>query len=326
MADPFASSVFSLILAWVFSLPLLFYVFSYLIDAFLSRKKGIPWAMSAYIAFCIFVISPFRYMLLQILVAESYAVQSFGAFASILLLAMYVPIIFGLLYAAGMGLSLFAFIMLAGNETKPRMVIALVAMPFLCAIGYAFFFAVLPYATWTIGWLKDREVVAATNGPATFFYRFIVRPDIPRIGPQLSDTVTGPDAKSELRNHVLAMYVSNYKQARRHMLTSRDNLEYANTLLNETEGEGLLKKIPAENVEKAVAALKVAVVEARAANVEQLNKRHAGLGDAWRDKYIPALETMIKSYEEPGILISLKANSMFREWADWYNTNVATEK
>jgi hypothetical protein len=167
--------------------------------------------------------------------------------------------------------------------------------------------------------------VAATNGPATFFYRFVVRPDIPRIGPQLSDTVTGPDAQSELRNHVLAVYVSPYKQARRHMLRSRQNLEYANTLTNETQGDGLLQEIPAENVAKALVAYKEALKEAKAADVEQLNKRYAGLGNAWRDKYIPALESIIKSFEEPGFFTSMRANTLFREWAEWYNSHVATE-
>jgi hypothetical protein len=316
MDDPYASATVSLVLAWLFALPLLLYIVSGVLGALFTKHKDIPWGVSAWFTLCVFVISPFRYMLLQMIAGESFAVQSWAAFIQSLFLLPYIPFVFGLLYFLGMGLPFLVIILLAGKETKFRIGLAMVAMPFLCAIGYALFFAALPYATWTIGWLRDRDVVSAANGPATFFYRFAVKPDIPRIGPQLTDNI-GTTANAQLRNHIFNAYVSRSKQARRHMLNTREQIELGQSLVDK-EGE-----IPESEVAKSLAAYKQALQEAKATDLEELNERYAGLGDAWRDKLIPALEAIIKSLEEPGFFASMRANALFREWAEWYNSHVA---
>lgn len=322
MDDPFASSTFSLIMAWVCAIPLIFSLVGMALDSIFGKQRDFSVAMSAWVTFCIIVLSPMRYMLLQMVVAATYPWQSWSAFASSFAVAAYIWIGFGILYMAGLGIPFLALMAIAGKETKTRMAMAMAAMPFLCLAGYALFFAILPYMTWSVYWLKDRDVIRATNGPATYFYRFAVRPDIPRIGPQLSDyVIPNENSETELRNHVMSLYVSAEKQARRRMLTTRKRLEYADSILGGgSEPTGTISK---DDLGRLIAAYKSALDEARLADVNELNRQHPGLGDAWRDKLIPSIESSIEGWEGPSNWALFKANGLFAEWANWYNTNVA---
>ena len=97
----FDSSTLSLILAWlfcsVFFLYLIVSTFIFLFDV----TKELPLIVTLWIAVCIVFVSPFRYMLLQLVLSEAYAVQSLRAFLSSILLFLYMPVVFALLYGPG---------------------------------------------------------------------------------------------------------------------------------------------------------------------------------------------------------------------------------
>lgn len=322
MDDPFASSTFSLVLAWICAIPLIFSLVGMALDSIFGKERDFPIAMSAWVTFSIIVLSPMRYMLLQLIVAATYPWQSWSAFASSFAVAAYIWLAFTILYMAGLGLPFLALVRIAGKETKTWIAMAMVATPFLCLMGYALFFAILPHMTWSVYWLKDRDVIRATNGPANYFYRFVVRPDIPRIGPKLSDYVIPNEySETELRNHVLNLYVSDEQHARRRVLTTRNRLEFADSLLRGSDEP--VNTISKEDLGRLLVAYKSALDEARLADIDELNRQHPGLGDAWRDKLIPSIESSIEGWEGPSNWALFKANGLFAQWANWYNDNVA---
>src|SRR5207247_695416 len=89
---------------------------------FARVDKAIPRWFVFWMAVCIIVLSPLRYMVLQVIVASAYPVQSVRAmFSTIISLAFYVPIVFGLLFIIGVGLPLYLTLRIPfGNLTSPK--------------------------------------------------------------------------------------------------------------------------------------------------------------------------------------------------------------
>jgi hypothetical protein len=109
MPDPFASTAFSLILAWILTVPILIGLLCYLANVIFAGGSGaVERLFTIWFAFSILVFSPLRYILLQIVTATAYSVQSIGAFVSCFVLVLYIAIIYGLLYAVGVGLPFLA--------------------------------------------------------------------------------------------------------------------------------------------------------------------------------------------------------------------------
>src|SRR5437764_9446822 len=96
-SDPFASGWLSLILAWMAAVPIIAgALFGGLGMLFTRVDKAIPRWFVFWMAVCVIVLSPLRYMVLQWIVASAYPVQSVRAMFSSFSLVFYVPIVFGL--------------------------------------------------------------------------------------------------------------------------------------------------------------------------------------------------------------------------------------
>src|SRR5437764_4109335 len=151
-SDPFASGWLSLILAWMAAVSIivggLYGGFGML---FTRVDKAIPRWFVVWMAVCIIVLSPLRYVVLQWIVASAYPVQSVRAMFSSFWLVFYVPIVFGLLFFIGVGLPLYLTLRIPfGNLTSPRTTIARLIVGSLIAPlnawgGYLLFFWLLPF-------------------------------------------------------------------------------------------------------------------------------------------------------------------------------------
>src|SRR4051794_24802029 len=105
--EPFASSTISLVLAWLFAMPALLGIAGAAINMLLAKADAdIPRWFLVWVMLSIVVFSPFRYIILQLIIGSAYPVQSLRAFVSVFFLGLYVPVVFGLLYAVGVGLPL----------------------------------------------------------------------------------------------------------------------------------------------------------------------------------------------------------------------------
>ena len=249
--------------------------------------------------------------------------QSVPAFLSIFLLALYVPVVYGLLYALGIGLPLLGFFgglfLLRKANVALQFALALVLFPVLCAVGYAIYFAALPYAARSIWWLSDSDVIKATNGPAGTFYRLIVKPDIPRFGPTLART-TGSDATEELRNHVSQIYISPHNRTGRHFSLAVRYSLHAIKILKDGK---TLNDVPLADQQEAIASYKTALHEAEQADTGMLNGSFSELGDAVREKFIPGLRDIIDGVENESHKAALaRGDALLDDWADWFNSRL----
>lgn len=210
--EVFESSTFSLILSWIFGLPIILGIIAWILGIF-SKQEGVPWAFSAWLGICLLVFSPARYLLFQVALASSYTVQSFGAFVSVFLLAIYVPIVFGILYFIGIGLPMLpTMAILKGQErmTFGRGLAASIVLPIACIISSFLFYWALPFAGKTVGWLKVKDVMKATNGPPALIYKYFSSPYAPTIIAGFFEDTPQQDI-DQLRCHVAAIYVSDRK-------------------------------------------------------------------------------------------------------------------
>ena len=208
--DIFQSNMFSLALSWIFAIPLLLGIIGWTLSIF-SKNEGVPWLFSAWLGVCILFFSPARYLLFLVVLSSSYMVQSFGALISSFLLALYIPIVYGILAFIGVGLPILAVSPVIKDKITPlRGILASIVLPIACIIASVIFFWVLPFAGMTVGWLKVKDVIRASNGPAALVFNYFVAPITPVILPGFFDQTPQKDIDL-LRCHLAAVYVSDKK-------------------------------------------------------------------------------------------------------------------
>jgi hypothetical protein len=168
--DYFASSGLSLVLSWVFSIPL-FIGFIQIIIVALKKHDDLPWAFSAWVGLCFLILSPLRYEALLLTLAVSYPFQSITAFVTVIEFWCWMPAVlaFALLNAIGLLIPLFITLWIAGNGEKLnwfRCLISGIVAPVVAFGGSFLFFLALPFAGITAHLLDADAIIRATNGPA----------------------------------------------------------------------------------------------------------------------------------------------------------------
>jgi hypothetical protein len=210
LADFYQSSQISLVLSWIFAVPTLL-AFAVGGVALFNENTDTPIFVRLWVGFCVFFLTPFRYIMLQLLFAECYFFQSFGAVFSSMLVALYMPIVFGILWFIGLGLPILLLYPLVKNSVKfgIREIIAMVLLPVTCLLATLLFSIALPIAAKTVHWLDGRDVIRATNGPTQFFYDFVTsRLYLHDLPPYFYDTPM--KSRDALRAHVATVYLDDY--------------------------------------------------------------------------------------------------------------------
>ena len=212
MDDYFQSHTFSIVLTWLFSIPLIIALIGLAINMIFEKVEGVSRFFIAWLVICIILFSPLRYLFLQIFMAIAYPLQGLRAFLSTLLLAIYIPIVFGILYAIGFGLPAFVVFAIVGfkeNFSKIRLLLSALAAPIIFLIASYLFYLVLPYAAYSTHWLNPKDVIRATNGPPEYFYRYVVEPFTPLILPRYVEEIgfDNLSPKERLRSHVALIYL-----------------------------------------------------------------------------------------------------------------------
>ena len=206
----FESSFISLTLAWVFAIPTLLGVIAMGGSIFI-KHEGFPWVLSLWIGICVIILSPARYILFLLISASSFPFQSFGAFIDTFILALYIPIIYGIL--SMMAFLPFAAIykLFSNNITALKSVLIAVLIPISCVISSAIFFFLLPCAGMTLGWVKAKDIIKATNGPAAFYFKYVVAPYAPILLPDFYQQTPKQDIDM-LRCHVAEVFLSDKRK------------------------------------------------------------------------------------------------------------------
>jgi hypothetical protein len=145
-------------------------------------------------------------------VAIAYPLQSFRALITTIILALYIPIVFGIMYAIGFALPIigaFAIMGFKDTTSKIRLWLSALAAPIIFFIAGYLFFLVLPYAAYSTHWLNARDVIRATNGPSQYFYTYVVEPfgfiTFPRYVEEMG--FYNLSSKERLRSHVAIIYL-----------------------------------------------------------------------------------------------------------------------
>ncbi len=213
MDDYFQSHTFSIVLTWLFSIPLILVLIAAAIYFLFKKVEGISRFYLAWLVICVLLFSPLRYILLQIFVAIAYPLQSFRAFFTTFILVIYIPIVFGIIYAIGFALPALGVMAIVGFKdtvSKIRLWLSSLAAPIVFLIASYLFYLVLPYAAYSTHWLYTKDVIRATNGPPEYFYRYVVEPMVLKIRFPMYVKEIGFDnlsPKERLRSHVAMVYL-----------------------------------------------------------------------------------------------------------------------
>jgi len=218
-SDPFASPMISQILTWTFSIPLICGILIYPASVLFKKQENVVFRIFfSWMLLCLLLLSPIRYILLQLLGAIAFPCQSFDGFLATFLLAIYIPIVFGILYAIGLGIPFLLIYLIVGKNDPPsklRLFLSGIAAPVIFFICSTIYYYILPYAAYSTHWLGPNEVIRTTNGPPYYFYRFVVEPFTPL---QFSGIVKdigyeNMTAKERFRAHVVSVYCGDKQHA-----------------------------------------------------------------------------------------------------------------
>lgn len=331
IADPFASFTFSLILSWVFGLFMFLGILFAIVSLLLEAGKARYGLAVLFVMICAVIFSPVRYLLLQLLLSETYFVQSASAFLSTLMLVVYMPIIFGILYLFGIGLPLLAMGLIAGLKepmSRMRIGLGLIACPAFFYLGSIAFFWLLPYAAYSTHWLRAKDIMRATNGPAEYFYEYIVDFNIPYVPNWIAGNL-GETAGDRLRSHLAELYIGKKQSKVLAGYHFNSSLHCSNEAAKITStGEGLIKSLSVEDYTRMVALERAALKEARKADITTLNERYPAFGDRYRDLFINGLTKLIEGHDTPddrmlseGNWKIMQGHQLLDQWGDWYTAN-----
>ena len=172
--DIFDSNLFSLIISWIFSIPLFIAIISFIITIFLKNDND-SIILQIWIGLCIIALSPLRYCMFLIIASSSFPLQSLSAFIDFIILSLYIPIVYALLGGLSF-LPFLAIFKLFENPKTWKNIIIAVTFPVVCLISSLIYYNLLPYAGKTIGWVSAKNIIRATNGPAAFYFKYAVAP------------------------------------------------------------------------------------------------------------------------------------------------------
>jgi hypothetical protein len=208
----FDSSLLSTILSWLFAIPTIAYFLLAWIPLLTEKNKDYPPRLYlTWLVICVFIFSPFRYIIFQVVTATSYPVQSFGAFFSTLWLSLYVPLVFGLLYLLTSIVPTLSLLLLSPKQGQGIGLVKglawILIFPFACMLSSLIFFTALPSTSKTLGPSSARDIIKATNGPAAVVFKYLVKPFGPISLPEFFELTPKTD-KDMIRCHVANTYLS----------------------------------------------------------------------------------------------------------------------
>lgn len=326
--DFFASHMISLVLSWVSCVFILIALLGALVLTLLDKAEGIPRVVTIWLTVCVIVLSPLRYTILQSAMMTAYPYQSVSAFLATLLMGLYIPIVFGILNVAAFGPPLIGFLFTGMREpvTKARLFLLCALTPVGCLLGSYLFTIVLPYAAMSIHWLKMKDVMRSTNGPAFYFHAFAVD-----VWNPMDLFVDEGRHNQSLREHVYTVYFSEKQKAsyRRAVTVHHfsQSLSYAlDAFAAHEEGttwkkDSLLGTVDEKAVDEVVRLEKLALAESGLVSIEELNGMFPDLGNHYRDNFVAGLEAAVEGYETGKNLSSMRGSLLLRQWATWYGAN-----
>ena len=205
----YESGAISLVLSWIATFAVLLWAVIFLVASVAESAKSTPTWLLVWTILCAVALSPFRYLVFELSLMASFPFQSWGAFGQSFVLCFYAPWVFGAMAAAVVLLPMsLVFKIASENPTPSRTLAAAFAAPVLCVISAVLFFGVFnPLFGWSVGWVNQRDLVQATNGPSRFLFERVASPYSPIQFPFYFDKTQKSDTDA-IRCHVAGRYLS----------------------------------------------------------------------------------------------------------------------
>ena len=359
-ADPFASSLISQILTWIFCTLLLLVGVTSMIAEFpydeTDQGERVPLLFMIWLFLCVLFFSPIRYILLQIFMAIAFPFQGIWSFLSAILLAFYIPIVFIILFGIALGIPGILIALIAGWKepcSRRRLFLAAISAPIILFVFSIIYFKVLPLATYSTHWVGTDKIIRTTNGPTYYFYRFLVRPltslQLPDfaydIGPgnmapkeHFRAHVVGlycgkkqlwyyvstvyPDYYLELRSKASKLTIDQEKAELEHFWQAHKHyLDAMRYLAKMTEGDYLVGTFTEKERDTLLAKFSNTLKHAELISEEVLKKIHPQLPKAYHLIFIPCMQNLTKAWSDGDPYASIEGDVLDGIWRDWYNSN-----
>lgn len=104
MTDPFASGPIGITLAWLATSGMLIYA-TVSLFTILFAKDDIARPFKIWLTLCLLFLAPVRYVVFLAIAGASFPWHSVSAFINSFILALYIPVVFGLLFFVGVPVS-----------------------------------------------------------------------------------------------------------------------------------------------------------------------------------------------------------------------------
>lgn len=322
--DEFASHTVSIVLSWIFTLPLFLGLLLGLSEAVFKKPdtNDVPRFFGLWLFLCIVFLSPVRHLLFQLTVAESYPMQGFAQVLDFLILMIYMPFVFSALYMIGFIGPILGWVYLGVKEPASKLRLALVGLttPLACLLTSFIFAQLLPLFGMSLWWVSPRRLIRATNGPAAVMYKYVVKTIDP-----LDLFLSEERRTKDVRAHVAATYFT-AKQRRayeRVVVASlfRDSIEYANQatqrLKEATEGR-FFSTIDERDLEEILRLQQAALDKAREIPIDKLNEWHPELGNHYSDEFVGGLAAIIEGHRNNNAGTLFRGQFLLNAWGDWY--------
>jgi hypothetical protein len=238
-ADVFDSPLISQILTWLFSIPTICAIVFGAVGMLFEKQQGVPRIYTIWLLICLILFTPVRYILLQFLTAVAFPFQSWAGLFSTFLLAPYVPIVFILLCALGLGVPFLLTALIAGKKEPPskgRLILASAAAPIIFLVFSTIYYNVLPWAAYSTHWVGPKEIIRTANGPPYFFYRYVVEPFTPLQFSRVAYDrgLHNMTAKERFRAHLAGVYCGRDQEW---YYVSKAYPDYVEQLRQESQGK-----------------------------------------------------------------------------------------
>lgn len=357
-ADPFASSLISQILTWIFCTLFLLVGVASMIAEFpydeTDQGERFPRLFIIWLLLCVLFFSPIRYILLQIFMAIAFPFQGIGSFLSAILLAFYIPIVFIILLWIALGIPGILIILIAGWKepySRRRMFLATISAPIILFVFSIIYFKVLPLATYSTHWVGTDKIIRTTNGPTYYFYRFLVRPLTDLQIPDFAYDIVPSNMvlKEHFRAHVVGLYCGKkqlwyyvstvypdyYKELRKNASqytigqkkaelehfrqAHKHYLDAMRYLAKMTKGDSLVGTHTEKERDTLLAKFSNTLKHAELVSEELLKKIHPQLPKAYHLIFIPCIQNLNKGWSDGDPYASIAGHFLDRTWREWYN-------
>lgn len=218
--DNLNPSTLSIIFPWLFTIGILVLflmaIFSQLLTIYVSTSDLMSYTFNTWLTICILVISPIRYMILQVIIWFSLPFQSWHSLFLTLIWLIPNSLIFGFLVFIGFFAPYFIVLHISGLNKHSyvpniRLIITMFVTPIIFFIFTYIYLLVHPIQYFTTNKYSVTDFIRAANGPGLVYYETVGSLFLPIHTPVFVPELK-PNLKVFYHLHIASTYMTREKE------------------------------------------------------------------------------------------------------------------